>query len=248
MIKIIVCGVCGKMGKRIAVLASRDKDISIVGATEVQGCSLTGVNLGKELNTEHIGIAISDDLSESIKKTDCVIDFTSPKGTMANLEASRQHKKPIVIGTTGLSPEQLNEIKNASKEIPVLFSPNMSVSVNLLFDLVKKAAHVLGKAYSARMEEVHHIHKKDKPSGTGKLLRDIINKERKDLNDIPIDSIRKGEVVGDHKIIFDSDEDTLEITHKAKTRDIFAIGALRAAKFLVGKPKGLYSMKDVLKI
>ncbi|NQT23177.1 MAG: 4-hydroxy-tetrahydrodipicolinate reductase, partial [Candidatus Omnitrophica bacterium] len=88
----------------------------------------------------------------------------------------------------------------------------------------------------------------DKPSGTGKLLRDIINKERKDLNDIPIDSIRKGEVVGDHKIIFDSDEDTLEITHKAKTRDIFAIGALRAAKFLVGKPKGLYSMKDVLKI
>ena len=248
MIKIVICGVCGRMGKRIATLASRDKDISIVGATETKGCSFTGVNLGEELKTHNLGVAISDDLNESIKKCDCVIDFTAPGATLNNLKIARINKKPIVIGTTGFTKESLKEIESASRDIPILFSPNMSVAVNLVFDLVKKTAKTLGEAYSVKMEEVHHIHKKDKPSGTGKLLAEMIKKEREDLKDIPINSIREGEVVGDHKIIFDSEEDTIEITHKAKTRDIFAFGAIQAAKFLVGKPKGLYSMKDVLEL
>ncbi len=248
MIKIVICGVCGKMGKRIATLASRDKDISIVGATETKGCSFAGVNLGEELKTHNLGVAISDDLNESIKKCDCVIDFTAPGATLNNLKIARINKKPIVIGTTGFTKESLKEIESASRDIPILFSPNMSVAVNLVFDLVKKTAKTLGEAYSVKMEEVHHIHKKDKPSGTGKLLAEMIKKEREDLKDIPINSIREGEVVGDHKIIFDSEEDTIEITHKAKTRDIFAFGAIQAAKFLVGKPKGLYSMKDVLEL
>jgi len=248
MINIVICGVCGKMGKRIAVLASQDKDISIVGATEVQGCSFVGVNLGKHLNMQNLGVIISNDLEDSIKITDCVVDFTSPQATIANLEVARKHGKPIVIGTTGFSIKQIEKIKKISKETPVLFSPNMSVSVNLLFDLVRKTAQLLGRNYTVRMEEIHHVHKKDKPSGTGKLLAEIIKSERKDLKDVPIESIRKGEVVGDHKVIFDSDQDTIEITHKAKTRDIFAMGALSACKFLSGKTKGLYDMKDVLKI
>ncbi len=248
MIKIVICGVCGKMGKRIATLASRDKDISIVGATETKGCSFVGVNLGEELKTHNLGVAISDDLNESIKKCDCVIDFTAPGATLNNLKIARINKKPIVIGTTGFTKESLKEIESASRDIPILFSPNMSPAVNLVFDLVRKTAKTLGKTYSVKMEEVHHIHKKDKPSGTGKLLAEIIKKEREDLKDIPINSIREGEVVGDHKIIFDSEEDTIEITHKAKTRDIFALGAIQAAKFLAGKPKGLYSMKDVLEL
>lgn len=246
MIRIIICGVCGRMGKRIAALASKDKGVSIVGATEIKGCSLVGVNLGEELKTHHLAVSISDDLNESIKRCDCVIDFTTPKATLANLKTALNNKKPIVIGTTGFTKEEIKEIKDASRKIPVLFSPNMSVAINLVFDLVKKTAKTLGERYSVRMEEVHHINKKDKPSGTGKLLAEIIKEERKDLEDVPINSIREGDVVGDHKIIFDSDEDTIEITHKAKTRDIFALGALRAAKFLAGKPNSLYSMKDVL--
>jgi len=248
MIKIAICGVCGKMGKRIAAMASRDKDIAIVGATEIKGCSLIGINLGKELETQNLGVIISDDLKESIKKSDCVIDFTTPSATMANVEIARAYKKPIVIGTTGFKDEEIAEIKKAAKKIPILFSPNMSVAVNLIFDIVRKTSKTLGKGYSVRMEEVHHIHKKDKPSGTGKMLAGIIKEEREDLKDIPINSIREGDVVGDHKIVFDSSLDTVEIVHKAKTRDIFAFGALKAAKFLVGRPKGLYSMKDVLKL
>lgn len=246
MIKIAICGVCGRMGKRIAALASHDNDVAIVGATEIKGCSLVGISLSKELKTDNLGVSISDDLKETIKKCDCVIDFTSPKATINNVKIARDHKKPIVIGTTGFGEGELKEIEKASQDIPILLSPNMSVGVNLVFELIGKTAKTLGEEYKVSMEEIHHVHKKDKPSGTGKLLAKIIRNVRKDLDDIPIDSIRKGEVVGDHKVVFDSEDDTVEIVHKAKTRNIFAIGAIKGAKFLIGKPNGLYSIKDVL--
>jgi len=247
MIKIAICGVCGRMGKRIALLASRDKNLSIVGATEIKGCSLVGVKLGAELKTHDLGVAISDDLNETIKKCDCVIDFTEPEATMGNIKTALKNNKPIVIGTTGFTDAQLEKIKKAGRNIPILFSPNMSIGVNLVFGIVEKSAKVLGEKYTAKIEEVHHIHKKDKPSGTGKKLAEIIRSVRKDIKEVPITSIREGEVVGDHKIVLESDEDMIEIVHKAKTRDIFAIGALTAAKFLVGKKAGIYSMKDVMK-
>jgi len=246
MIKIAICGVCGRMGKRIATLATYDTDIEIAGATEVKGCSLIGVNLGKELKNSEIGSAISDDLGQVIDACDCAIDFTSPDATMSNIEIARKHKKPIVIGTTGFTQEQLEKIKSISSEIPVLVSPNMSIGVNLVFDIVKKAADTLDNKYKVNIEEVHHIHKKDKPSGTAKHFADVIRNASKDHGDITIDSIREGEVVGNHKIVIDSEQDTIEIIHKAKTRDIFALGALQGAKFLVGKPNGLYTMKHVL--
>jgi len=248
MIKIGICGVCGRMGKWIAVLASHDEELAIVGATEVKGCSLVGVSLSKELksNSMDMGIEISDDLNNNIEKSDCIIDFTAPVATIANLKVARKNKKPIVIGTTGFDDKQLKEITDSAKDIPILISPNMSVGVNLIFDLVQKTAKTLGKNYKVEMEEIHHIHKKDKPSGTGKLLAKIVKDVRKDLKSIPIDSVREGEVVGDHKVVFESEEDKIEIIHKAKTRDIFAMGAIQAAKFLVGKPNGLYTMKDVL--
>ncbi|MFH1791510.1 MAG: 4-hydroxy-tetrahydrodipicolinate reductase [Candidatus Omnitrophota bacterium] len=246
MIKLAICGVCGKMGKRIAVLASRDREVSIATATEIKGCSLVGVKLGGELKTNDLGVLISDDLAASIEKCDCVIDFTLPEATMGNLEVALRYKKPIVIGTTGFSEPQVQEITAAAQRIPVLFAPNMSVSVNLIFDVVEKLTKSLGGRYKIRMEEVHHIHKKDKPSGTGKLIAGIIKNIRKDIDDVPIESIRQGEVVGDHRIIFDSEEDTIEVIHRAKTRDIFAIGAIQGAKYLAGKQAGLYGMKDVL--
>lgn len=246
VIKLAICGVCGKMGKRIAILASRDKDFSIEGATEVKGCSLIGVNLGKELKTDNLGAIITDDLAEIIQKCDVVIDFTAPLATMANIKAAVKFKKPIVVGTTGLTEDQVESVKDAAKSIPVLFSPNMSFGVNVVFDIISKTAASLGSSYQVKIEEVHHIQKKDKPSGTAKMIGAIIKDARKDIADVDIESIREGEVVGDHKVIFESASDIIEVSHRAKSRDIFADGALRAAKFLVGKPKGLYSMKDIL--
>jgi len=246
MINITICGVCGRMGKRIATLATYDSELSIVGATEIKGCSLIGINLGDELKTDNLGVAISDVLEDGIQKSDCVIDFTAPKATLANVKTALKHKKPIVIGTTGIDDKGIAQIKEASGQIPVLYSPNMSPGVNVVFSLVEMASSLLGKDYKVSMEERHHVHKKDKPSGTGKLLANIVKRARKDIEDVAIDSFREGEVIGDHKVIFDSDTDIIEISHRAKTRDIFAKGAILAAKFLVNKPAGFYSMNDVL--
>ena len=151
----------------------------------------------------------------------------------------------MVIGTTGLSAEDTEKIRAASAAIPVVLSPNMSVGVNLLFKMVADAAKTLGPEYAIEIVEAHHVHKKDAPSGTAKEMARLIKDAKGDV-EVPIESVREGEVVGEHTIIFDSDVDTLEITHSAKTRDIFAKGALQAAKFLAGKKPGLYSMKDVL--
>jgi len=180
-----------------------------------------------------------------IKICDCLIDFSSAAALPANIKYLREFKKPAVIGTTGLNPVDLENIKSAAKEIPIVFSPNMSVGVNLLFRLLKEAARVL-EGYQARIEETHHIHKKDAPSGTAKEIMRIINQEGFMVKLGDIAANRRDEVVGDHKITFESQVDKLELFHSAKTRDIFAQGALVAAKWVVGKPAGLYSMEDVL--
>ena len=150
-----------------------------------------------------------------------------------------------MIGTTGLSLPEQGRVKEAAKKIPVVFSPNMSVGVNLLFKMIADAARVLGAEYNVGIVEAHHIHKKDSPSGTAKEMARIIKAEKGDI-EVPIESVREDEIVGEHTVTFDSDVDLIEITHSAKSRDIFAKGALKAAKFVVGKPAGLYTMKDVL--
>jgi len=154
-----------------------------------------------------------------------------------------------VIGTTGIDEKGLKHIKEAAKNIPVVFSPNMSVGVNLLFKLIEKASAVLDKTYRASISETHHIHKMDAPSGTAKRLKDIIVDTRNVApGDIKVDSKRTGEVAGDHTIVFDGKEETLEITHHAKSRDVFAKGAVIAAKFIAKKRKGFFSMNEVLGI
>ncbi len=246
MVRIAICGVCGRMGKRIALIATRDRDVSITGATEVQGCSLVGVRLGDELKDNNLGTMISDSLRDSIKECDCVIDFTSPAASVENARVAMENNKAIVIGTTGFTSDQIRVLEEISEKIPVLLSPNMSVGVNVVFDVVENMARKLGTDYSVEVEETHHVHKKDKPSGTGKKLAEIIKFVRSDIGDINIKSIREGEVVGDHRIVFESEYDTIEVVHRAKTRDIFASGAVEAAKFIAGKPAGIYTMKDVL--
>jgi len=236
MIKIAIAGFCGKMGQRIFVLAKRDKQLKVVLGLEAAGLPHIGTTVD--------GVKVSADSNE-LKICDCCIDFTTPSATMSNLAALVAAKKPAVIGTTGLDNKQCALIAQASEKIPIVFSPNMSVGVNLLFRFVATAAGIL-KDYRVRIEETHHVHKKDAPSGTAKKIASLINEQGLAVRDEDIKSFREGEVVGDHRIIFESDVDTIELFHSAKTRDIFAQGALVAATWVHKKKPGLYSMDDVL--
>ncbi|MDP2599302.1 MAG: 4-hydroxy-tetrahydrodipicolinate reductase [Deltaproteobacteria bacterium] len=183
-------------------------------------------------------------LTDDFETCQIIIDFSAPEGTEKALTLARERKIPIVIGTTGLNETQKAQVTAAAKEIPVVFSPNMSVGVNLLFKLIETAAKTLEKDYKIKISETHHIHKKDKPSGTAKRMGEIVEKIRKEKP--PIESIREGEVIGDHTIIFGNDAEHLAILHRAVDRQVFAAGALKAAQWIIGKSPGLYTMQDVL--
>lgn len=231
MIKLGISGICGRMGLRILALAQADKAFNVAVGLED--------NHHPSLGQVVSGVKVAADLNDLVK-CDCLIDFTSAAATMNNLAAALKFKKAIVIGTTGLSEEDKTKIKEVAKNIPIVFSPNMSIGVNVLFRLVKEAASKLTD-YKINIVEAHHVHKKDSPSGTAKRLAEVSGRR-----DIPIESIREGEIIGDHRVIFESDVDKIELFHSAKTRDIFAKGALAAAKFAVTKKSGLFDMQDVL--
>lgn len=223
MIKLAISGYMGKMGQRIAALAGEDKELNITAKIEM------------------------NDSIDAVKNSDVLIEFTSPEATIEHLKACVKFARPIVIGTTGLSEGQLSELKAAAKKIPIVYSPNMSVGVNCLFGLVRSAVKKLGLDYEVNIIEAHHAHKKDAPSGTAKKLAQVVKESAgREVKDIK--AIREGEIIGDHRVIFESSVDKIELFHTAKTRDIFALGALRAAKFIVGKKPGLYSMENVLDI
>jgi 4-hydroxy-tetrahydrodipicolinate reductase len=224
MIKICVSGSKGKMGGRIIALAKNDPALKVAGDFDV------GV-----------------DAEPFIKNSDCLIEFTSPQATMEHLAFCVRHKKAMVIGTTGLSDSERAAIQAAASKIPVVFAPNMSIGVNLLFKMTALAVKTLGGEYDIKIDEAHHAHKKDSPSGTAKELAAIARSMKADAK-IQIDSVREGEIVGDHTVTFESGLDVIRISHSAKTRDIFARGALEAAKFVVGKTPKLYTMQEVLGI
>ena len=236
MIKLGIAGVCGRMGRRIFELASQDKDFELNLALEKKGTSLIGRDLGK--------LKISSS-SDGIFLIDVFIDFTVPDATEINLDYVAKYKKALVLGTTGLNSAQLQKVEEISKVVPVVFSPNMAVGVNVLFSMLPEIAKKLGPDYNIEITEAHHKAKKDAPSGTakklGQILADVTKKE------IPIHAIRLGDIVGDHTIIFCGNSERIEIKHQAHSRDLFALGALKAAKWVFSKPAGLYSMQDVLK-
>lgn len=236
MVKLAISGCAGKMGSRILSLASEDKDFEIVVGLEQKSHPKVGSMIGQ---------AKVSDNPDDIKNADILIEFTTPQATVEHLDFAIRHKRAMVIGTTGLAEEQVNKIKDASKSIPIVFSPNMSIGVNLLFKLVKEAAGKTSKDYRVNIVEAHHVHKKDAPSGTAKKLAQII-KDASGREVADIKSIREGEIIGDHKVTFEGTLDTIELAHSAKTRDIFAKGALEAARFIVNKPPKLYDMQDVI--
>ena len=211
------------MGKTIVDLASNDPNIDIVAKCD-----------------------LGDPIEPAMKNCDVVIDFSQADATNEICRTALHHRKSLVIGTTGHSQEQRLMIENTAQSLPIVFASNFSVGVNVLFWLTRKAAELLGSDFNPEIIETHHRMKKDAPSGTAKTLAEIVKRTRNLDSQIPIQSIREGEVVGNHTITFTGPGERLELTHRASNRQIFARGALRAACWVIDKPPGLYSMQDVL--
>ncbi|MFC1807407.1 4-hydroxy-tetrahydrodipicolinate reductase [Candidatus Omnitrophota bacterium] len=264
MIKITIVGCCGRMGMRIASLASEDNEIKIAGAVEIKGSPNIGKNLGDIIGLPKIDVKINDDLKRAVGDSDVIIDFTKPTVTLTSLSVARELKIPIVIGTTGITDEELRVIKSASSSIPVLYSSNMSVGVNLLFKIVPEMAKALGQDYDIEIVEAHHNKKKDAPSGTAMTLAEQIAQARdlrlkdsvlygregnvgqRPKDQIGVHAVRGGGIVGDHTVYFVGANERIEITHRAHSRDIFAQGALVAAKYIADKSPGLYNMQNAI--
>ena len=238
MINLAISGCLGRMGQRIIQLAESDLTFKITALLEREGFIAT--------KSPVQGVTISA-AGDAIKGSDILIEFTSPEATLAHIPYCLTHGVNMVIGTTGITASQAESIKSAAKKIAIVFSSNMSIGVNVCFKLTELLSAKTPDGYTAKIIEAHHVHKKDAPSGTAKTLAEAIEKSSA-KRVLDIQSIREGEIVGDHKVIFESAEDIIVIEHHAKSRDIFAKGALVAAKFLQDKKTGLYNMQDVLNL
>ncbi|MCD5397799.1 4-hydroxy-tetrahydrodipicolinate reductase [candidate division NPL-UPA2 bacterium] len=264
MIKIIVTGACGRMGKRIVEMVVEQEDMELAGVVEKEKHPFLGRDMGEILGRGKTGVLLQDDLKKVVSKGGVVIDFTYPEATLSHLKLSGEYHKAMVIGTTGFTEEEILGIEGLAENIPCVFSPNMSVGVNLLFKIAAQAAKTLGDDYNIEIIEAHHCHKKDAPSGTARKLAEILAEAREQSlekvavygrqgitgerpkESIGIHAIRGGDIVGDHTVVFAGPAERIELTHRAHSRDTFARGAIRAARFLATAPPGLYSMQDVL--
>lgn len=264
MTTFIMNGAAGRMGTTIIKLAANDPNMTLVGAVDRRDSEHFGKDAGTLAGIDMLGVKITDNIHNVIDNADVIIDFSSPDSTIKLLEAAVPAKKRVIVGTTGHQEKHKKAFLNASKEISLLVSPNMSVGVNLLWKLADLAGKTLGKDYQIDIVERHHIHKKDAPSGTAKKLIEVVSTaaghdidedvfyaldgsdEAASGKPVTVQAIREGEVVGDHTLYFTSKEDRVELAHYAFTRDIFGKGALRAAKWIVDKPTGLYDMQNVL--
>ena len=223
LVRVLLVGAAGRMGKTVVDLASEDPEIDIVAQCD-----------------------LGDAIEPTMKNSNVVIDFSHANAIDEICRAALQHRQSLVIGTTGHSPEQRRTIETTAKSAPIVFASNFSVGVNALFALTRDTAKILGREFAPEIVEAHHKMKKDAPSGTAKTLAEILKQARKIDDQVPIQSIREGDMVGDHTVIFAGSGERLELTHRASSREIFAKGALRAAQWIVGQPAGLYSMQDVL--
>ncbi len=264
MVRTVIAGAAGRMGQRLVALAHESTGLTLTGAVETPAHPDLGKDAGEIAQIGRIGVSLTDNLDACLDHSDVVIDFTGPASCLMNLEQVVSSSKAMVIGTTGFSDEELVKLRALATTIPCVFSPNMSVGINVLVSMVGKMAKSLGEAYNIEVIEAHHNKKKDAPSGTalrlaealaqgmewdlkevGVFARHGITGERK-IREIGMQTIRAGDIVGDHTILFGGPGERIEITHRAHTRDTFARGALRAAEWVVQKPHGLYSMADVL--
>jgi 4-hydroxy-tetrahydrodipicolinate reductase len=260
---IAIAGASGRMGQMLIEAVHSSTDCTLVGALDVASSSSLGQDALAFLG-QTSGVLMTADLGAGLQHAQCLIDFTRPEGTMAHLQACKERGIKMVIGTTGFNEEQKAEIARAAQDIAILMSPNMSVGVNVTFKLLALAAQALATGYDIEIIEAHHRHKVDAPSGTaikmGEVIAQALGRDLKDCavyaregltgerdpSSIGFATVRGGDIVGDHTVLFAGTGERIEIAHKSSSRATYAQGALRAARFLAGQPCGLYDMFDVL--
>jgi 4-hydroxy-tetrahydrodipicolinate reductase len=261
--QIAIAGSSGRMGRTLLEAVFQAPDMRLHAALERHDSPFLGKDAGELLGSP-CGVHITDELERALTGAHTLIDFTRPEGTLAHLQVCRRLKVAMVIGTTGLSTEQKAAIAEAAREIPIMAAPNMSVGVTVMLNLLRTAAQALSEGYDIEIIEAHHRHKVDAPSGTALRMGEVIAQAvGRDLSKVAVygregvtgerqastigfATVRGGDIVGDHTALFAGTGERLEITHKASSRATFAMGALRAARFLSGKSSGLFDMRDVL--
>jgi 4-hydroxy-tetrahydrodipicolinate reductase len=263
-VDIIVTGALGRMGQEIARIACADESCGLSGATEAPGCESLGRDIGELVGCGAIGAPLVDAFDKLDIDNAVIIDFTAPQATMQMLSAIEHTRAAAVIGTTGLDDSQRQRVERAAQTRPILMSPNMGLGVNILFYLVNLAARRLASRFDIEIVEAHHRMKKDAPSGTARRLGEIVADalglsydeaivdgrsgmvgQRPD-GQVGMHAVRGGDIVGDHTVLFAGPGERIELKHVAHSRSTFAQGAVEAAKWLSGKPSGLYSMQDML--
>jgi 4-hydroxy-tetrahydrodipicolinate reductase len=264
MRRIAVMGAAGRMGKTLIEAVQQTPGAGLTAAVDRPDSTLVGADAGELAALGRIGVPLSGDLDRVVEEFDVLIDFTHPTVTLKNLAFCRKHGKAMIIGTTGFSVEEKQLLAEAGKDIPIVFAANFSVGVNLCLKLLDTAARVLGDDVDIEIMEAHHRHKVDAPSGTavrmGEVIADALGRDLKKVavygregqtgarerETIGFATVRAGDIVGDHTVLFAADGERVEITHKASSRMTFAKGAVRAALWLDGREAGLYDMQDVL--
>ncbi|TPE50282.1 4-hydroxy-tetrahydrodipicolinate reductase [Maribrevibacterium harenarium] len=262
--RIAVIGASGRMGKFLVQAATETEGVTLGAAIVQPGSSLLGADAGEIAGVGKIGVSAVEYLKDCVDDFDVLIDFTTPALTLENAQFCVAHGKAHVVGTTGLNDDEKAALKAASEQTPIVFAPNMSVGVNLTLKLLATAAKILGDDYDVEVVEAHHRHKVDSPSGTalrmGEVVAEALGRDLKECavygregqigprtqKEIGFETIRAGDVVGEHSVWFATEGERIEIVHKASSRMTFAKGAIRAAAWLAGKPAGLYDMQDVL--
>ncbi len=266
MNRVAVIGASGRMGRNIIAACAEAEDIELGAATERPDSSMLGSDAGELAGIGRNGVQVVGDLTSVLNDFDVIIDFSQSQVTLANVAIARSAGKCIVIGTTGFDAGQLATIHQAATEIPVVLAPNMSVGVNICLKLLEMAARVLGNDVDIEIIEAHHRNKVDAPSGTalrmGEVVADALGRDlnecavygrqgitgKRDRYTIGFETIRAGDIVGDHTVMFVGEGERIEITHKASSRMAFAPGAVRAAQWLLAREPGLYDMQDVLNL
>ena len=259
--RLVMSGAAGRMGQCIIGLIQRADDCELSGAVESPGHPALGQDAGTLAGCGMLNLGVSDSLANVIDQADAVIDFSLPAGTMSNIKVCAEHGTPLVIGTTGLSSAQTVELQQSARTFPCVLAPNMSIGINVLLNVLAEVAVVLQKDYDVEIVEAHHRFKKDVPSGTALgMAKAIAKAQGKNLDvmgvygrqgerqpgEIGMQSIRAGDIVGDHTVYFAGVGERIEITHRAQSRETFAHGAIQAARWVSTQSTGLYDMQDVL--
>jgi 4-hydroxy-tetrahydrodipicolinate reductase len=262
-IRICVAGASGRMGQMLVEAVGRHDDMDLSGALDIAGSPALGLDAGAFAGLT-TGVLITDDLDAALSVSDCLIDFTRPEGTLRHVAAAQRHGVKVVIGTTGFTDAQKTTLQQAAQQIAIVMAPNMSVGVNVTLKLLEMAAKALSTGYDIEVIEAHHRHKVDAPSGTalkmGEVLAEALGRDLKDCavyaregvtgerdpSSIGFATIRGGDIVGDHTVLFAGTGERIEITHKSSSRATYAQGSLRAVRFLMQQPRGMFDMFDVL--